>query len=526
VGDPNPEYLSAPGGRNYRGVVVVRGRGNGRDALPVIIVNVNRSRAALFSNGRTAAATVDYGGNVMVVQGRAGSPNRYIAGVYNFAAVSQGRATPSMGEQLDSFPLLYQVGATPYWFGGRQVFAGMPFKPIVEAEQLLVADRVVNVCYAVAPNRLRCLGLDKTLAPINSRPIAFPSGIRDATTVGDLHVATTIGEHLYFFLLGDGGTIQTVRLPAFEIPENLAKTDRAAMVAKATADAAAADTPESTGPTARTWRDASGRFQVEAELVGLKDGQVTLKKADGSTVTVPIERLCRADRDYLERHGAADAGEFKAPRPRPEIALFNGNDLTGWEFMPIAYSKSKSNKTWVADAQRNVLMSLGGDDHNNLATTDAYGDFRLSLEWRFRPGGDVGPNGSGVVVRADGLDSKGQNPKGIEIDLRPNKDVAAGIGTGCLIAYSTAARNHLGATDGELQKRQLGWLREPPLIGAGEWNECVITCQGEHLAVEMNGVEVNRASGLRIPKGRIVLRNQKTAVEFRNIRLVELAPAE
>lgn len=308
VGDPNPEYISAPGGRNYRGVVAVRGRGNGRDALPVILVNVNRGRAILFNNGRTSAATVDYGGNVMVVQSRAGSPNRYIAGVYNFAAVSQGRATPSMGEQLDSFPLLYQVGETPYWFGGRQVFAGMPVKPIVEAEQLLVADRVVNVCYAVAPNRLRCLGLDKTVAPIDSRPIAFPSGIRDATTVGDLHVAATIGERLYFFLLSDDRTIQTVRLPAFEIPENLAKTDRAVTVAKAMADASEADKP-----VRRTWKDTSGRFEVEAELVELKAGQVTLKKADGSTVTVPVDRLSQADRDYLERRRDADTQESGTP---------------------------------------------------------------------------------------------------------------------------------------------------------------------------------------------------------------------
>ncbi len=126
----------------------------------------------------------------------------------------------------------------------------------------------------------------------------------------------------------------------------------------------------------------------------------------------------------------------------------------------------------------------------------------------------MGLNGSGIVVRGGGLNTLKLDPIGIEIDLRGNKDVTKGIGTGCLIAYSTPARNHRGATNGE-KNRQLGWIREPQLKSGGEWNQCVITCEGEHLTVELNGVVVNQASGIQVPKGRIYLRNQKTAVEFR-----------
>jgi len=212
------------------------------------------------------------------------------------------------------------------------------------------------------------------------------------------------------------------------------------------------------------------------------------------------------------------------PQARSEIALFNGRDLTGWEFMSYRNSKSKNNKTWVAEPQRNVLVSLGGNDHNDLATVGVYGDFELGLEWRFRLGGAVGPNGSGIVVRGGGLNTLKLDPIGIEIDLRPNKDVTRNIGTGCLIAYGTPARNHRGATNGE-KNRQLGWIREPQLKSGGEWNQCVITCEGEHLTVEMNGVVVNQASGIQVPRGRIYLRNQQTAVEFRNIRLADLTPS-
>lgn len=309
TGDPNPEYMSAPGGRNYRGVIAVRCRGNGRDALPVMIVNVNSGRGGVFNNGRTSAANVDYGGKVMIVQSRAGSPNRYIAGVYNFAAVSQGRATPSMGEQVSSFPLLYQVGATPYWLGGRQVFTGMPMKAVIEAERLLVADRVIDVCYTFKTDQMRCIGLGRTLEDLGSRPIDLPGRVMDVTDIGDLHVAATIGDELHFFLLDSQRTIHTVRLPAFEVPSFFTKADRADTVAKAFEPAredTEPDEPATGRPIKRTWTDSSGQFQIEAELVEVKEGQVTLKKADGSTVILPIDKLSEADRDFIGHHVAAD----------------------------------------------------------------------------------------------------------------------------------------------------------------------------------------------------------------------------
>ncbi len=49
----------------------------------------------------------------------------------------------------------------------------------------------------------------------------------------------------------------------------------------------------------RTWTDKTGKFSVEAELVEVKDGQARLKKADGKVVSVPVDRLSAADRQYL-----------------------------------------------------------------------------------------------------------------------------------------------------------------------------------------------------------------------------------
>ena len=55
----------------------------------------------------------------------------------------------------------------------------------------------------------------------------------------------------------------------------------------------------------RTWNDKSGKFSVEAELVELKDGRAVLKRADGRTITVPLERLSDKDLEYAQRQNRA-----------------------------------------------------------------------------------------------------------------------------------------------------------------------------------------------------------------------------
>lgn len=55
----------------------------------------------------------------------------------------------------------------------------------------------------------------------------------------------------------------------------------------------------STVAFARTWTDNTGKYAVEAELVEVRDGNVHLRKTDGSVVSVPLERLSAADRRYL-----------------------------------------------------------------------------------------------------------------------------------------------------------------------------------------------------------------------------------
>jgi hypothetical protein len=51
--------------------------------------------------------------------------------------------------------------------------------------------------------------------------------------------------------------------------------------------------------TFRTWTDSTGEHKVEAEFVSATMGQVKLRKADGSEVVLPMERLSEADQEWL-----------------------------------------------------------------------------------------------------------------------------------------------------------------------------------------------------------------------------------
>ena len=52
---------------------------------------------------------------------------------------------------------------------------------------------------------------------------------------------------------------------------------------------------------AREWVDRTGRYKTEAEFVELKDGKAVLKRSDGKTVSVPLEKPSVKDRRYIRK---------------------------------------------------------------------------------------------------------------------------------------------------------------------------------------------------------------------------------
>jgi len=59
---------------------------------------------------------------------------------------------------------------------------------------------------------------------------------------------------------------------------------------------------------ARTWKSSDGAYSVDAEFVDFKDGTVSLRKADGAVIRVPVSRLSAEDQAYVaEQVAAVDA---------------------------------------------------------------------------------------------------------------------------------------------------------------------------------------------------------------------------
>lgn len=86
-------------------------------------------------------------------------------------------------------------------------------------------------------------------------------------------------------------------------------------------DAAGGDRGALSAP--RTWTDSTGRFKVEARLVKFEGGQVTLEKADGRTITLPLGRLSDADRALLR-------ASVTKPAPAAAKSGDGGSRVANW----------------------------------------------------------------------------------------------------------------------------------------------------------------------------------------------------
>lgn len=118
--------------------------------------------------------------------------------------------------------------------------------------------------------------------------------------------------------------------------------------------------------TAREWTDVTGAFRVEAEYVSSQDGVVKLKKADGSLIDVPLERLSTDDRQHvaeLIQQAEKKAAEavmppwIDLPAPR-QVLKYDREDALYMQFSPdgrflACNSASKGIELW--DLRNNRL---------------------------------------------------------------------------------------------------------------------------------------------------------------------------
>ncbi len=67
----------------------------------------------------------------------------------------------------------------------------------------------------------------------------------------------------------------------------------------------------------RTWKDRTGKFSIQAELVEFDGTTAKLKKADGKTIQIAVDRLSEEDRRFLEAQAKSAFGDSSAAKDAP-----------------------------------------------------------------------------------------------------------------------------------------------------------------------------------------------------------------
>jgi hypothetical protein len=206
---------------------------------------------------------------------------------------------------------------------------------------------------------------------------------------------------------------------------------------------------------------------------------------------------------------------FSAPlaKDTAPVALFNGRDLAGLQIFTEAASADPAAAWKVEDG----LLRCVGTGKGYIRTTTAYADYTLRVEWRW----PAKPGNSGVMVNITGPDAIW--PKSIECQLANGRAGDFAFFSDARSKEEIVSRNPSGVSTGRLARDAAAGAVEKP---AGEWNTYDITVAGDTITVSVNGVQVNRMTGVTPSGGLIAFQAEGALIDFRNIVLTPLPAAK
>lgn len=181
--------------------------------------------------------------------------------------------------------------------------------------------------------------------------------------------------------------------------------------------------------------------------------------------------------------------------------LFNGKDLNNWVFCLKDPSVDPSKVFTV----QNNLIHITGDPFGYMRTKDSYSDYTLHLEWRY----PFEASNSGVFIHTQLPDTIW--PKSFECQLKAGN-------AGDFICMGGSDMNE--RTDKSV--RVVPKLAESSEKPVGEWNTMEVTCISDTIDVIINGVLMNKATGISSKEGHICLQSEGKDIEFRNVYITRL----
>lgn len=200
------------------------------------------------------------------------------------------------------------------------------------------------------------------------------------------------------------------------------------------------------------------------------------------------------------------AASFSLVAAEP-VQLFNASDLAGWTFDLQNDADPKS--VWSV---QDGLLICKGKPAGVIRTEKDYGNYELTVEWRWAPGTKGG--NCGVLVHCSKPRELGIWPKSIEVQL------ASGNAGDFWVIGETIKVDADRTPDKGRRILNLTDNSEKP---TGEWNTMRIRCKADRVTVWVNGDKVNEGTDCSVSKGAISLQSEGAEIHFRK---VELTPME
>jgi len=201
----------------------------------------------------------------------------------------------------------------------------------------------------------------------------------------------------------------------------------------------------------------------------------------------------------------------RAQTPAKSVELFNGQDLSGWEY--VTPDKTATLAT-VCTVKPDGVLAVAGKPVGYLATKNSYSNYRLHVEYRWPADAAKNSNGGVLLHIASGPIDRNTWPLSLQAQTKLGR-------FGDLLPMAGATFTEpLTSAPGKTQQidRQKSDSEKP----LGEWNVIDVVCRGDAVEVSINGVVQNRVTGSKPAAGKIGFQLEGMPYELRNVRFTPL----
>lgn len=187
---------------------------------------------------------------------------------------------------------------------------------------------------------------------------------------------------------------------------------------------------------------------------------------------------------------------------KDEGAIFNGKDLSNWEFV-VKDNAVPAEQVYLVE---NGVIRVMGEPFGYMYTREKYRNFELELEYRWADG----ESNSGVFVLIE--EPLNPFPKAIECQLQAGR-------AGDFILLGGSNLNEYVLPEGVTERPRFPVVdkqhpsNEKP---AGEWNKMRVSVNEGVIEVHVNGLLQNRATS-EVKEGHIGLQSEGKEIQFKNL---------